>query len=78
MSKKYDIVAVVGEYDGKKKYKNVGFVNENDKGYLSIKMDHLVTVDDEGKTVNWFSLFEPREKSSTASSGDDVDDDINF
>lgn len=62
MAKKFDIVCITGEYEGKKKYKNVGFVNENDKGHLSIKMDHLVTVDDDGKTVNWFSLFEPREK----------------
>lgn len=66
MAKKFDIVAVTGTYekDGetRKRYKNVGFVNENKEGHLSIKMDHLVTVDDDGKTVNWFGLFEPKPK----------------
>ena len=68
MAKKYDIVAILGEYekDGekKKRYKNVGFVNENKEGHLSIKLDHLVTVDDDGKTVSWFGLFEPRDSQS--------------
>lgn len=85
MAKKYDIVAITGEYNGKKRYKNVGFVNESKEGYLSIKLDHLVTVDDEGKTVQWFNLFEPREQGSQgnnqAQSGPqdfDDDDDIPF
>ena len=68
MAKKYDVVCITGEYgDGKKRYKNVGFVNENDKGHLSIKLDHLVTVADDGKTVNWFQLFEPKEKKEDES-----------
>lgn len=74
MAKKYDVVAITGEYqkDGqtKKRYKNVGFINENAEGHLSLKLDHPVTVDDEGKVVNWFGLFEPKQK--------DADKDIDF
>ena len=65
MAKKYDVVAVTGEYqkDGetKKRYRNVGMVNENAEGHLSLHLDHPVTVDDEGKVVAWFSFFEPKE-----------------
>ena len=62
MGKKFDVVAVTGKHNGKKKYKNVGMINESKEGYLSLKLDHPVTVDDEGKVVCWFNLFEPKEK----------------
>jgi hypothetical protein len=62
MAKVYDIVARVGEYEGKGKFKNVGLVNKNDKGHLSIRLDHPITIDDDGNVVQWYSLFEPRER----------------
>ena len=72
MAKKFDVVAIVGEYqkDGetKKRYKNVGMVNENDKGNLSLLLTHPITIDDEGKVVQWLGLYESKDK----------DDDINF
>jgi len=70
MAKKFDVVCIVGEYNGKKKYKNVGMVNENAEGRLSLKLDHPVTVDDEGKVVSWFSFFEPRPKENEDDGGD--------
>ena len=72
MAKKFDVVAIIGEYqkDGetKKRYKNVGIVNENDKGNLSLLLTHPITIDDEGKVVQWLGLYETKDK----------DDDINF
>ena len=66
MAKKYDVVAITGEYEKegekKKRYRNVGMINENAEGHLSLHLDHLVTVDDDGKPVSWFGLFEPKEK----------------
>jgi single-strand DNA-binding protein len=68
MAKKYDVVAIVGSYekDGetKKRYKNVGMVNENDKGNLSLLLTHPITIDDEGKVVQWLGLYEPQNKDS--------------
>ena len=72
MAKVYDIVARVGEYDGKGKFKNVGLVNKNDKGHLSIRLDHPITIDDDGNVVQWYSLFEPKPRDNKE------DDDINF
>lgn len=82
MAKKYDVVAVTGSYmkDGqeKKRYKNVGMINENAEGHLSLHLDHPVTVDDEGKVVAWFSLFEPKERQPGPNSQSMRNDDIDF
>lgn len=72
MPKVYDICARVGEYEGKGKFKNVGLVNKNDKGHLSIRLDHPITIDEEGNVVQWYSLFEPKKKETIE------DDDIGF
>ena len=66
MAKKYDVVAVVGEYEshGEKKaaYRNVGAVFEKE-GKFYLKLTHLVTVhEDSGQVVNFFSLFEPKKR----------------
>jgi len=84
MAKIYDVVAVTGSYtkDGqeKKRYKNVGFINKNNDGHLSLKLDHLVTVDDDSKTINWFSLFEAEGQSKPKKevNNDMEDEDIPF
>lgn len=80
--KKYDVVAIVGSYTDrngqeKLKYKNVGMVNESDKG-LSIMIDTPVVIDDEGKVVKWFKLYEPKPKTQNAASGGDLSDGIPF
>lgn len=78
MAKKFDVVCVVGEYNGKKKYKNVGMVNENTEGHLSLKLDHPVTVDDEGKVVSWFMFFEPKPRDNQDNGGNDDSGEIPF
>lgn len=89
MSKKYDVVASIGEYqkDGetKRKYANVGRVIEKD-GKFYLKMTHPVTVNDAGEVVNFFSLFAPRPQGDkpqgqtrpAPAAEDDFDDDIPF
>ena len=90
MPKKYDVVAITGTYqkDGqdKARYQNVGMVIEKD-GKFYLKMNHLVTIHDDGHTVNFFNLFTPQPRQSnqtqsgtqqTQSGGGDYDDDIPF
>ena len=64
-----DIVAITGTYqkDGqdKPRYKNVGVVIEKD-GKQYIKMESLVTIHDDGHTVNFFSLFDKAERAEPA------------
>lgn len=89
MPKKYDVVAITGTYqkDGqdKPKYKNVGMIAEkNGKFYL--KLDHMVTLHDDGHVIHWFQLYEPKQKQATQQSAPqnetkpdaDFDDDIPF
>ena len=64
MPKTFDIVASTGTYTGndgqeKRRYQNVGMIIEKD-GKMYVKMTSLVTVDDEGKVINFFSCFEPK------------------
>jgi len=67
MSKKYDIVAIVGEYQNaqgetKKKYQNVGAVMANDKGHymlLSKTFNPAGLADPERESII-LSLFEPK------------------
>ena len=68
MSKKYDVVAITGSYmkDGqeKKVYSNVGEIfNSGDRFFL--KMNAL-PFDEEGKLINFFSLYAPKAKESQA------------
>jgi len=68
MSKKYDVVAIVGKYqkDGQEKnvYRNVGEIfNSGDRFFLKMNQ---IPFDDDGKTVNFFSLYEPKAKESQA------------
>ena len=90
MPKKYDIVASTGTYTGtggqeKRRYQNVGMVIEKD-GKMYVKLTSLVTVDDEGKVVNFFSCFEPKPKQGqapapkqqAAPAAGDFDDDMPF
>lgn len=58
-TKKYDVVAITGEYTNaagevKKRYLNCGVVFEKD-GKLSLKLEAVPVV-----TEGWFQLFEPR------------------
>ena len=89
MARKYDVVAITGEYvnkqgETKKRYQSVGMILEKDgKHYL--KMNSLVTVDDKGQVVNFFSLYEPKDvlpqKSQAAPSqrpDPDFDSDLPF
>ena len=89
MPKKVDIVASTGTYTGndgqeKRRYQNVGMVIEKD-GKFYVKLTSLVTVDDEGKVVNFFSCFEPKQRTQQAPKAQpaqqatpDFDDDIMF
>ena len=70
MSKKYDVVASTGTYTGqdgteKRRYQNVGAVFEKD-GKFYLKLTSLVTCDDQGNVINFFSLFEPKPKGQNA------------
>lgn len=75
MPRKYDVVATTGSYEKegeeKRKYQNVGMVIEKD-GKFYLKMTSLVTVDDSGQVVNFFSLFEPRSKAEPKPKTDDI------
>ncbi len=85
MPKKYDVVAITGEYEknGEKKlrYQNVGMVIEKgDKLYLKTNMP--LAMKDDGSMINFYNLYEPRQQSNQppAQSGtsNDFDDDIPF
>jgi len=61
--KKYDVVAVTGEYTNaqgevKKRYLNCGVVIQTDKGF-SLKMEAMPIGGD-----GWFMLFEPKPKQA--------------
>ncbi len=62
MKKKYDMVATIGKYEdqGQTKYRTmkVGVVFEDDKGYLSAKIDALPTAGTEW--TGWVKFFEPK------------------
>lgn len=90
MPKKYDVVAITGSYmkDGqeKKVYTNVGEIfNSGDRFFL--KMNAL-PFDEEGKLINFFSLYAPKASQSQApqaqqaidrpATDDAFDDDIPF
>lgn len=88
MARKYDVVAITGEYTNKqgqpkKRYQSVGMVLEKD-GKFYLKMNSLVTVDDKGQVVNFFSLYTPKgaaADSKPAPQQDDAppfDDDLPF
>ena len=92
MPKSYDIVASTGTYTGndgqeKRRYQNVGMIIEKD-GKMYVKLTSLVTVDDEGKVINFFSCFEPKgqgqgkaspqKEAPAASQGGDFNDDMPF
>jgi hypothetical protein len=92
MPKKYDLVVVTGNYtnsmgEQKKQYKNVGIVNETDKG-LYILLDRtfnpagVPNPDNNGNVL--ISMFEPKGKeeppkqSNSFSSFDEFEDEIPF
>ena len=69
MAKKYDVVAVVGEYKDnsgqtKKNYLNVGAVMSNDNGFylLMDKTFNPAGLAEPGKRSIILSLFEPKER----------------
>jgi hypothetical protein len=84
MPKKYDVVAITGEYEKngqtKPRYQNVGMVIEKD-GKFYLKLTSLAFHDD-GHVCNFFSLYEPRERSQGGpdkpQGGDDFNDPIPF
>ena len=62
MPKVANIVATVGTFTDKegnerRRYKTVGALIESKDGKTYLKMDHLVTPDDEGRTVNFFGVY---------------------
>lgn len=65
MGKKYDVVCITGTYkkDGQDKpiFKNVGSIIEKDGKYY-LKMDHLVTVHNDGHVLAWFNLYQPKDR----------------
>ena len=68
MPKKYDVVAITGEYEKggvtKPRYQNVGMVIEKDgKHYL--KINTPIVLHDDGHVINFFSLFEPKQRPSS-------------
>lgn len=86
MARKYDVVAITGKYtgkDGKEKmnYKSVGMVLEKD-GKFYLKLNHLVTVHDDGHIVNFFNLYAPRDaaqpQAAPPSNEPSFDDNIPF
>lgn len=77
MKKVFDVVGYCGkDKNDKAVYKNVGVILEDDKGYKKLKLNHLVTPDNEGKILTWFNLFEPRDSSSNNSNNSQDDSDI--
>lgn len=84
MSKKYDVVAVVGKYTNnqgqeKAKYKTVGMVYEKN-GKFGLMIDSPITLDDEGKVVKFFGLYEPKsqQQNEAPHSNDGFDDKLPF
>ena len=74
MSKRYDIVAVVGEYtnangETKKKYLNVGVVMQGDNGpyILMSKTFNPAGLAEQGKDSIILSLFEPKPRDQVQS-----------
>ena len=68
MPKKYDVVAITGSYmkegQEKKVYTNVGEIfNSGDR--LFLKMTAL-PFDEDGKLINFFSLYAPKAKEGQA------------
>ncbi len=82
-TKKYDAVAMVGEYknsagETKKRYMNVGAVFENDKGELSLKLEAIPVGPN---WSGWVSFYPPKERdaapaASAPKAGAGFDDDI--
>jgi hypothetical protein len=86
MPKKYDVVAITGEYTDsqgktKKRYLNCGAIFEKD-GKFSLKLE-AIPVESNG----WFGLYPPKSSKETAQQGTqqaqaaiggDFDDDIPF
>ena len=73
MSKKYDVVAVVGEYTDKqgqqkKRYLNVGAVMSNDNGHYLLlnKTFNPAGLAEQGRESIILSLFEPRQQGQQA------------
>jgi len=65
--KKYDVVAITGEYtnaqgETKKRYVNCGAVFETEKG-MSLKLESLPVG---GEWNGWLSLYEPRQQQRQA------------
>ena len=86
MGKKFDVVAVNGSFQKdcaeKLRYKNIGVVIETDKG-LRLKIETPIVFDDEGKVIQWFGLYEPRDNQQAAPAQKQAkeeffDDDIAF
>ena len=74
MAKKYDVSAVVGEYNGKPVWHKCGAVFETAKG-LSLKLEALPV----GKEFDgWFKLFEPRQDKPQAAPATEPNDPIPF
>ena len=74
MSKKYDVVAIVGKRrDDKPNYVRVGAVFETERG-LSMKLDAIPA----GNEWNgWLSFFEPQSRTQQASKpAADLNDDV--
>ncbi len=86
--KKYDVVAITGEYtnaqgEKKKRYVNCGAVFETEKG-MSLKLESLPVG---GEWNGWLSLYEPsqrqreepkQQKSSDPFAGGDGDEPLPF
>lgn len=65
-TKKFDVVANVGEYtnrqgETKKRYLNIGAVFENDQGHMSIKLE-CVPLGPEWS--GWANLYVPKERDA--------------
>ncbi len=76
MAKKYDVVAVVGEYTDKqgqqkKRYMNVGAVMSNDNGFYMLldKSFNPAGLAEPGKSSIIFSMFEPKPRDNQQHSG---------
>jgi len=83
MPKKYDVVAITGEYEkeGQKKlrYQNVGMVIEKE-GKFYLKTIMPLAMKDDGSMINFYNLYAPKNQNTAPSpqpSGD-FDDDIPF
>lgn len=66
MAKTHDLCVAVGEYNGKKRYENVGVVLDNGNGpmlLLKRTFNPAGVPNPDGKDSIIISMFEPREKS---------------